>query len=196
MTSTGTPFPSRFDLSDRLTKAQIELRTLTSADAQEFLEVVAGSQPELARWMPWAHGSLPELLDYQETIEGWQTLFDLGREAVYGIFAADRLIGGCGLHEGDSTGEFKIGYWVATPETRQGVATAVVTALLHIAFQSDLADLVLIQIDRNNLLSQRIPTRLGFVRVEDAAGERHADEQAGIYTQWVMTRERWTAMIT
>ena len=24
MTSTGTPFPSRFDLSDRLTKAQIE----------------------------------------------------------------------------------------------------------------------------------------------------------------------------
>ncbi|HBX77100.1 MAG TPA: hypothetical protein DEG43_05615, partial [Acidimicrobiaceae bacterium] len=82
------------------------------------------------------------------------------------------------------------------PETRQGVATAVVTALLHIAFQSELADLVLIQIDRNNLLSQRIPTRLGFVRVEDAAGERHADEQAGIYTQWVMTRERWTAMIT
>ena len=90
--------------------------------------------------------------------------FDLGQDAVYGIFdkAGSEQIGGTGLHNRIGKDAREIGYWINVKHLNQGYATEAVRALIRIAFGIEGLSRLEIRCDPENVFSRRIPLRLGF----------------------------------
>jgi RimJ/RimL family protein N-acetyltransferase len=157
MTSIGHSPPYRI-VSERLV-----LRCYDPADAAALDDAVDSSLPELRPWMPWAQA--PSTLD--ETIALLRTFrarFDLGEEAIYGIFAPDgsEVIGGAGLHSRVAAGGLEIGYWIRTSRTGAGLATEAASVLTRVAVDLCGVDRVEIHVDPDNAASIAIPRKLGY----------------------------------
>ena len=90
--------------------------------------------------------------------------FDLGQDAVYGIFdkTETEQIGGTGLHNRIGKDAREIGYWINVKHVNKGYATEAVRALIKIAFGIENLSRLEIRCDPENVFSRRIPLRLGF----------------------------------
>jgi len=127
------------------------------------MSAIESSQPELARWLPWAD-PMPALEAERDFLRDRQAAFDLDADWGYSLIESgtDELVGGAGLHPRES-GTVEIGYWVRTDRTRRGYATAAAGALRDAAFQY-LPDVerVIIRMDQANVASAAVPPKLGF----------------------------------
>lgn len=82
-----------------------------------------------------------------------------------------RVVGGAGFHaEPDATGSVEIGYGIAEEFRGKGVATAAVSLLVDIA-RAHGASRVVAGTDPDNIASQRVLVKAGFIRTDDEGEE-------------------------
>lgn len=148
----------------RIATARLVLRCYTPSDAPALQAAIDASLSELVPWLPWARSEPLSLTARVESLRQHRGRFDLGEEFVYGIFdrAAHALIGGCALHIRGGGSAREIGYWIATKDRGQGLATEAAGALVRVAFEIDGVERVEIHADAENAASARIAEKLGF----------------------------------
>lgn len=123
--------------------------------------------------MPWAHAE-PESIEAKiARLRHFRGAFDLGQDFVYGIFDTTEreCLGGTGLHTRHGPMMREIGYWIATPHTKKGLATEAVNALVAVAFRVDGVPRVEIRCDPDNAASAAVARKAGM----QLEGTRRAD---------------------
>lgn len=152
-------FPDSFD-TERLT-----IRAPRLEDAQEVMEAVSESLPELRPWMLWAKE--PPTLEFEiarlrQAMARWITRQDLLLHVM--LKGASTFVLGSGLHRIDwESGKFEIGYWVRTKFAGQGFVTEAVNGITAFAFTHLRANRVEIRCDANNIRSAAVAKRCGFL---------------------------------
>jgi RimJ/RimL family protein N-acetyltransferase len=116
--------------------------------------------------------------------KGWDEETDFA----YGVFIDGEVVGGCGLHRRGGPDVLEIGYWIRAGYTFRGLASAVVRGLFDAAFRLDNIDHVEIHHDKANIVSGRIPAKLGFVLVGETADVIAAPGEIGIDCEWRLYR--------
>ena len=140
------------------------IRCYEPADAVMMHSAITDSLSHLRPWIPWARQEPREMEWTESFIRMFRGQFDLGQDAVYGIFdkAGSEQIGGTGLHNRIGKDAREIGYWINVKHLNQGYATEAVRALIRIAFGIEGLSRLEIRCDPENVFSRRIPLRLGF----------------------------------
>ena len=152
-------FPNSFD-TERLT-----IRAPRVEDAQEVIEAVCESLPELRPWMPWA--AEPPILEgtvgrLRHAMANWITREDLLLHVH--LKGTSTLVMGGGLHRIDwQAGKFETGYWVRTKYAGQGFVTEAVNGITAFAFKHLHANRVEIRCDAQNIRSAAVAKRCGFL---------------------------------
>lgn len=155
------------------------LRLLEQTDAEELHEVIAANRALLSRWMPWAaEQTLRETAAFvRETREQWAR--NEGFQAA--IIDRDAIAGVIGFSRMDwANRSASLGYWLAETAHGRGIVTNATRALVDHAFGVWRLNRLEIRAGTENVRSQRVPERLGFVKegvIRDAErlGDRYVD---------------------
>jgi RimJ/RimL family protein N-acetyltransferase len=122
--------------------------------------------------MPWCHPRY-SLDESRAWIEHCETAWEDGTEYNFAIVDhAHRVLGGCGLNQLRAEHRVaNLGYWVRTPASRRGVATAAVRKLAQFAFRETNLVRLEIVVALGNIASHRVAAKVGAVR-EGVAHDR------------------------
>ena len=170
----------------------LTLRRWTASLIDQLLESIEASQPELARWLPWAD-PMPTRTGELEVVRSAERAFAEDRDYAYFLIerASGDLVGCAGLHP-KSRGVAEIGYWVRSDRTRRGYATMAAGSLCSAAFRH-LPDVekVIIRMDQGNAASASIPPKLEFtLEGEEALRDALTAGQTGKGWIWSTRRMR------
>jgi len=148
----------------RIETERLLIRCYEPGDARKMHLAITGSLDHLRPWVPWARQEPKEQEWMESFIRLFRGQFDLGQDAVYGIFdkKESELIGGTGLHNRIGKDAREIGYWINVKHTGRGFATEAVRALVKTGFEIERLSRVEIRCAPGNVPSRRIPKRLGF----------------------------------
>ena len=140
------------------------MRRYVDADVDALGKAIAASVEHLRTFMPWAAHEPLSHAARRELFETWNREWEAGTSAVYGMFAGDEVIGGCGLHRRriDHPGVVEIGYWVHVEHCRQGIASEAAAALTEAALAVPGTTAVEIWHEPANVASAAIPRKLGY----------------------------------
>ena len=163
-------------------------------DVDDVLEAVRSSFAELQQWMHWAQ-TMPTREEQREALTEGNAAFDAGTDFgfVFRETATDALVGGGGVHRREGPGTVEIGYWVRSDRHNRGYATRATEALTDAAF-TYLADVDRIEIhmDCANLVSARVPAKLGYRLLRTEQREKLALGHTGEAYVWEKRRDAWT----
>ena len=151
-------FPESFE-SERLT-----IRAPLPGDGAELSAAVGETFDDLKVWMPWAK-EIPSAEESEQRVRRARSDFLLREELWLFLFleGSNTLVGSSGLHRiGWDVPKFEIGYWCRKSFQKQGYITESTEAITEFAFEVLGAKRVEIRCDPLNVLSRRIPERLGF----------------------------------
>jgi RimJ/RimL family protein N-acetyltransferase len=149
------------------------LRRSHPSDLGQLVEAVNESLEQLRPWMPWAQVPA-DAASIGAFLRQADVSWDGGHEFQFAVGAdgggadtgnAERvgpIIGYCGLHDRLGAGALEIGYWVRSPHTGLGVATAAAGALTRAALALDGVERVEIRCDAANTKSRAVPPKLGY----------------------------------
>jgi RimJ/RimL family protein N-acetyltransferase len=144
-----------------LTDGLIVLRRPTVDDAPAVY--AACQDPEIPRWIP----VIPQPYTEQSALEfvGWSA--ESWERGNYSFVIVDsrsgELLGAIGMGVNAASKIGHIGYWVAAPARRRGVASRALRLLAGWAVEQDFGRLELIT-DPDNVASQRVAEKAGFTR--------------------------------
>ena len=169
------------------------MRRWLPEDAEALSHAVAESIDHLRPWMGWVGQEPTSTEDRRALIEEWERDWSRGGDVVLGIFLANRVIGGCGLHRRIEPDGLEIGYWIHPSFTRRGFATRVARLLTDVALaQSDITH-VEIHHDKANIASAGVPRKLGFQFIGEGRDQPEAPGDQGIEWRWRMNKRTWQA---
>ena len=166
------------------------LRRWTASMIDPLLESIEASQPELARWLPWADPT-PKRTVELEAVRSAERAF--AEDTDYAYFLIERasgdLVGCAGLHP-KAGGVAEIGYWVRSDRTRRGYATLAAGSLCGAAFRYlPEIEKVMIRMDQANVASAAIPPKLGFsLEGEEACRDALTSGHTG--KGWIWSAQR------
>ena len=166
--------------------SDLELRLLTEDDAVALQRAIDESRDHLVPFMPFAATGPSGLAFRRSWIKECREAFRTGQRFQYGIIRADEVIGECSIHPIDDRTAAK-GFWVHVEHVRQGVASAVASALTRAALEAG-CEIVRIRHDRANKASGSIAERLGFERIGEEPHSIDAPGQTGTSVVWTLTR--------
>ena len=166
------------------------LRRWTPSMIDQLLDSIEASQPELARWLPWAD-PMPTRTAELAAVTSAERAFAEDKDYAYFMIerASGDLVGCAGLHP-KTAGVVEIGYWVRSDRTRRGYATSAAGSLCRAAFMY-LPDVekVIIRMDKGNGASASIPPKLGFSLEGDEA-LRDARTSGHTGKGWIWSAQR------
>lgn len=141
------------------------IRRYRSDDVDAIYSAVIASRSELSPWMPWCHEDYSRH-DTVTWVEGRPAAWERNEEWSFLIVDRnDTVVGSCGIHRLDlKNGVGELGYWVQTPSTRQGIATAATLQLCRWAFSERGLRRIEILASVENCASQRVAEKAGGVR--------------------------------
>ncbi|HEY4286813.1 MAG TPA: GNAT family protein [Puia sp.] len=140
------------------------IRCYIPEDAAKLQTSINASTQHLLPWIPWAIEE-PQQIDWAaKFIRKFRGQFDLGEDAVYGIFDKEEkeIIGGTGLHNRVGKDAREIGYWINVNHIGRGYATEAVRALIKVGFEIEGLQRIEIHCSADNVHSYNIPHKLGF----------------------------------
>jgi RimJ/RimL family protein N-acetyltransferase len=151
------------------------LRCWDPADAPLYRQALGDSREHLLPWLPWVRDEPRSLDDQVARLRGLRALFDMGRDFIYGAFAAEggELVGSVGLHPRAGEGAREISLWTTARHAGSGYGTEASVALLRVAFEVDEVRRVELHCDPRNHASRHLAAKLGF---EHEATLRARDE--------------------
>jgi RimJ/RimL family protein N-acetyltransferase len=157
--------PLLLDFPDSFETERLTIRAPRVEDAQELIDAVSESLPELRPWMPWAKEAPTldfEITRLRQALARWITREDLLMH-VY-LKGTSTFVLGSGLHRIDwRSGKFETGYWVRTRFMGQGFVTEAVHGITAFAFRHLHANRVEIRCDAQNIRSAAVARRCGFL---------------------------------
>ena len=169
----------------------LALRRVTLDDVPTAAAAVHRSLEQLRPWMPWATDTYDED-GSREYVERSTAQWDDRTTFNYGLVdASDAWLGGFGLMGRIGPGALEIGYWVHSDHSGRGYATRAAAALTDVGLALDGVERVEIHHDRDNLISGRIPARLGYVRLREQPGPLDSTQASGVHVVWAMSRQEW-----
>jgi RimJ/RimL family protein N-acetyltransferase len=172
---------------------QLLLRQWTVDDAEALGQAIAESAEHLRPWMAWI-AQEPEPIERRRArIREWERGWAAGGDVVLGVFLADRIVGGSGLHRRIARDGLEIGYWIHANYLRQGLATGAVRLMTDAALARPEISHVEIHHDKANTVSAWIPRKLGFQFVGEERDLPEAPADLGIEWRWRMNEETWRA---
>ena len=156
----------------------IALRQIPVADLQAL--AISGEPTFVARTA--IAGALPPGFVAKRAIEHLaQGKAELWCNTFYIVRVADNcIVGSCGFKDSPTNGRVEIGYGVSASCRGQGVATAAVSELLHLAFASGQATEVLAEVSPENLPSTRVVQRLRFENLGESI-----NTEGELVVQWL-----------
>ena len=143
------------------------LRPPKLGDEKPLNQAINRSLPELQKWMPWANdpSMQPTIRYVKKGLTSWGS--DAPRDFPMVIIhkKSQHIIGASGFNDRSKPEVplFEIGYWLETAFTGQGLATEMVQALTHFAFESFKAARVQIVTQVGNEASRRVAEKCGFI---------------------------------
>jgi RimJ/RimL family protein N-acetyltransferase len=148
----------------RIETARLVIRCYVPADAALLQAAINGSIEHLRPWIPWAQDEPQEIDWMAKFIRQFRGQFDLGQDAVFGIFDKEEkeIIGGTGLHNRVGKDAREIGYWINVKHISQGYASEAVCALVKVGFDIEGLSRMEIHCAADNSRSNNIPLKLGF----------------------------------
>ena len=148
----------------RVETTRLVLRCWSPDDALAVKQAEDESRQHLSTFVLWAAKGPETLDDVVAKLRLFRSWFDTGEDYMYGAFDREsgRIVGGCGIHPRAGAGGIEIGYWVHSGWTRKGVATEMAAALTRAAFEIGKLRFVEIRCARSNVLSAKIPPKLGY----------------------------------
>ena len=180
----------------RIESARLIIRCYVPADAGKLLTAVNSSLEHLRPWIPWAQDYPQEIEWTAKFIRQFRGQFDLGQDAVYGIFDPQEqaLIGGTGLHNRVGKDAREIGYWINAGHINQGYATEAVCALIRTGFEIEGLARIEIHCDPGNTRSNKIPHKLGFHH-EQTIKNSSTDREGRLRDEniWTLTSAQYAA---
>ncbi|MEL7250138.1 MAG: GNAT family protein [Bacteroidota bacterium] len=175
----------------RIETERLVIRCYQPQDAELLKRSIDESLEHLLPWMTWAKYEPESIQVKRERIRKFRGEFDLGIDYTFGIFSRDEkeLIGSTGLHTRLGGNAREIGYWIGAKHIRQGYATETVKALVKVGFEIEELDRIEIRCAPENIASQNVPKKLGFL-YEGTLKNRMADTegQARDMMIWTMFR--------
>lgn len=142
----------------------IELRLLEVRHAEEVFLLVDRHRAHLRQWLPWVDGTLAAD-DTQEFICRSLEQFAKGESLVAGIWYTGSLIGVVsfvGINPGNRSA--MIGYWLSPEHEGKGIMTRACKVLIDYGFRELGLNRIVIRAATENIRSQAVPQRLGFIR--------------------------------
>ena len=135
------------------------LRPLQPDDAGDIFRAIDSQRAYLGKWLPFVALTRSEE-DSRAFVDS--ALADPANP-VCTLRAGGRFAGLIGFKSADpTTGTVEIGYWLCEEFQHQGIMTAAVRALRHVAFEELGMRRIEIRCATGNLPSNRIPQRLGM----------------------------------
>ncbi len=144
-----------------LTDGRLVLRAPDDGDAEAVR--IACQDPEIPRWIPvipqpYTDESAREFIVWsRETMERGSYSF-----VIFDVDSAE-LLGAIGMGVNGLMKVGHIGYWVAAPARRRGIASSALRLLAGWALEQDFGRVELIT-DPDNVASQRVAEKVGFRR--------------------------------
>ena len=142
----------------------LELRAPTPDDVGALVDAIQDSLPALRRFMPWAwletstsvEGQLERLVDVQAA-------YLKGIDYTMHLFEGDTFLGCFGLHRRTMNDRaLEIGYWVASRNAGQGIATTTTQMLVTLGFKHFECERIQCGYNKNNVASRKVNERAGF----------------------------------
>ncbi|MEO0790041.1 MAG: GNAT family protein [Bacteroidota bacterium] len=148
----------------RIETERLVIRCYQPNDAEFLKASIDESLEHLLPWMPWAKNEPETITSKVERLRECRGQFDLGIDYTFGIFNKEetQLIGSIGLHTRLEGNAREIGYWINAKFLREGYATETVQALIKVGFEVEKLDRIEIRCTPENIVSQRVPMKLGF----------------------------------
>ncbi|HVX24502.1 MAG TPA: GNAT family N-acetyltransferase [Candidatus Saccharimonadales bacterium] len=139
----------------------LHLRRLQPVDAHRIFEILR-ADPEIKTRVTWVSGH-NSVGDLQDTIEG----FDRRQSPRYGIIAQEELVGYVGLFRSpiSSTG-YDMGYFCDPAARGRGYVPKAVATLMALTQSSERVSSFGLNIADDNIASQAVASKLGFVRTD------------------------------
>ena len=178
----ATRLPERIEGPDGLL-----LRRWTVDDADALGQAIAESVEHLRPWMGWVAEEPVPIERRRARIGEWNRGWEQGGDVFLGVFLADRIVGGCGLHRSIGPGGLELGYWIHTGFVRRGLATEVARLLTDAALALPEITRVETHHDKANASSAGVPRKLGFELLGEQADEPEAPAELGIECRWRMS---------
>lgn len=168
------------------------LRRYKRQDAAALARAVSESIMHLAPWMPWVALEPTTLVARRKLFAQWDRDWAEGRQYSYGMFRHGEVVGGAGLMRRIAPDGLEIGYWVHPRYTRRGYATAAAGALTSIGLALPGVTHIEIHHDRANVISGKVPARLGYELVGEREVPREAPGHTGVNCVWRIGRAAWS----
>lgn len=170
------------------------IRCYHPKDAVLLKRSIDESIDHLLPWMPWARNEPESLENKIERLRKYRGQFDLGEDYVFGIFnkKEDKLIGSTGLHTRAGENAREIGYWINAHEIGKGYALEAASALTKVGFEIEGLDRIEIHCAPDNIRSQNIPRKLGFL--QEAILRNRTVDSSGMKRDvmiWTLFREEY-----
>lgn len=149
----------------RVETERLVIRCYQPLDAALLKAAIDESLDHLRPWMPWAVHEPEPLEAKQGRMRKYRGQFDLGQDYVFGVFSKNEeiQIGSTGLHNRLEDEAREIGYWIRASYAGQGYATESTRALIKVGFEIEQLERIEIRCASNNLASQQVPRKLGFI---------------------------------
>ena len=174
-----------------IVRGELVLRRYREDDAEALNRAVNESIDHLLPWMDWVTPQPLEASVRLEFIERMIEHWGEGSDMSFGMFRAEVVVGGCGLHRRRGPRCLEIGYWVHADHVGNGYASTAAAALTSAAFVLPDVDYVEIHHDAANLRSRRVPEKLGYELVGIEPDEKTAPAEVGMDCCWRMRRTDW-----
>ena len=153
-------------------------------DAFRLKEAVDSSLKHLHKYMQWSHADPEPIANKIKLIEGFRKDFLENKDFTYPVFRGEKLIASTGLHTSFEDNALEIGYWVRADETKKGLATKFVSALIVASFEKIGVDRLEIHYEIDNTISAKIPKKLKFEQKEN-----YIHKTLGENARWILKKD-------
>ena len=187
--------PSTVSPPGEIVLDELVLRRYRPEDAPALAAAVVESLEHLRPWMPWIAFEPTPLEDRQQLLARWAREWDEGAGYTFGMFEGPRVVGGAGLMRRIAPDGLEIGYWVHPAFTGRGFATQAAGALTTVGLSLPDVTHVEIHHDKANVVSGRVPLRLGYEMVREQPDEIAAPGESGVSWIWRMDRADWAGSL-
>ena len=176
------------------------LRVPRPGDGKALYEAFNESIERLKPWFPWAQ-EMATLEEREQFVRQQYAKFIQNEDMMLFFFLKDsgKLIGCGGLHyRGPQVPKFEIGYWVRTGYEGKGYVTEAVNAITRFGFEQADAQRIFIRCDINNLRSQAVAKRAGYIYEGTFRNfeRRHHTGELTDMMYFALTRQDYNALNT
>jgi ribosomal-protein-serine acetyltransferase len=175
----------------KIVDENLELRFVSEKYAEELCSVVAQNLEHLQKWLPWATE------DY--SVDTAKSFIKMNLEGFaknefpsHFIFYDNKLTGGIGFNnvkKSDQNAE--IGYWLSKESQGNGIVTKCCREVIDLGFNDLNLKRIVIKCATENIKSQAIPGRLGFVKEGIARQSAKLNGEFIDFIVYSMLKEEW-----